>query len=278
MKKWIVAVSGGVDSIVLLDRLVKANGAKLIVSHVDHGIRPESGEDAAFVRTCAEMYSLPFELIQLALGAGASEELARTRRWQFLREMRDKHGAEKIVTAHHGDDVCETMVINVLRGTGWRGIATLRETDEIMRPLLAMRKSDIVAYARANELQWREDATNRDQAYLRNYVRHTIMPQTSDGQREQLLGLHAQQCALRERIEQEAAQHTSTRRHQFIMWPDEVAREMLRPYVGSLTQREYDRVLLFIRVGHPSKQLTLSNGKVITLKLREFIVSGQEDC
>ncbi len=276
---YIVAVSGGVDSIVLLDRLVQAGEARLIVAHVDHGIRSESADDATFVRTCTEMYKLSFEAIRLELGADASEERARAARWQFLRGVKNKYQADKIVTAHHADDVVETMIINMSRGTGWRGIATLRETDEIKRPLLSMRKRDIIAYANEHGLEWREDASNVDEKYRRNYVRRKIIPRSSDEQFEELTSLHTQQLELREEIEREATSLSpALHRYDFAMWPDDVAREMLRTHVGSLTRRECNQLLLFVRVGRPHKQLSLSNGYIIKMGVGEFIVSRGEDC
>lgn len=276
---YVVAVSGGVDSMVLLDRLVRADEARLVVAHVDHGIRPESTRDATFVRTCTKMHKLPFETTRLELGRHASEERARIARWRYLRDIKAKYSADKIVTAHHADDVVETMFINMTRGTGWRGIATLRETEEIKRPLLALRKKEIIEYARAHEIDWREDATNQDSKYLRNRVRHAIIPRISDQQFDEFVRLHSEQLAIRDEIEREArAVSPALRRHEYVMWPDDVAREMLRATVGSLTRRECDQALLFIRTARPHKQLPLSNGQIVRMQVNQFIVSRGEDC
>lgn len=276
---YVVAVSGGVDSVVLLDQLARRAQARLIVAHVDHGIRENSAEDAAFVATCAKMYVLPFESIRLELGRGASEEKAREARWEFLRRIQRLHQADAIVTAHHADDVVETMIINLLRGTGWRGIASLRETGEIKRPLLTTRKHELVEYTRAHELQWREDETNRDTRYLRNHVRHDIMPRCNDAQFSALFNLYRQQVDLRAEIEREvAALSPALRRYCFVMWPDEVACEVLRAMVGALTRQELARLLLFVRTARSAKCLELSNGKTVRVDTREFIVLGSEDC
>lgn len=276
---YVVAVSGGVDSIVLLDQLVQAGEAELIVAHVDHGIRHESWEDAEFVRQRAEAYELAYESIELNLDSKASEEQAREGRWKFLRELKEKHGADKIVTAHHADDVVETMIINMQRGTGWRGIASLRETDEIERPLLRQRKKEIIEYAQEHKLDWCEDMTNQDTRYLRNRIRRMIIPQISDQQFDAFMDLHMRQCAVREKIEREVSELSpALRRYDYSMWPDDVAREMLRALVGSLTRREFDQALLFIRTARPHKQLPLSNGCVIKMRVSQFIVSRGEDC
>lgn len=276
--RYIVAVSGGVDSIVLLDQLVRAGEAELVVAHVDHGIRQESGEDAQFVAGLAEQYGLRCESTTLQLGLGASEEQAREGRWRFLRDTKEKYTADTIVTAHHADDVVETMIINLMRGTGWRGIATLRETGEIKRPLLGLRKKDIIRYAKDRGLSWHEDATNQDDTYLRNRVRRTIIPHCSDQQFAEFIALHRQQLLVREEIERKvSALSPAPHRYEFIMWPDSVAREILRALVGSLPRRELDRGLLFIRTARSSKQLQLSNGKKLRVDVKQFIVLEAED-
>jgi tRNA(Ile)-lysidine synthase len=114
--KYVVAVSGGVDSVVLLDHLAGHPEYELVVAHFDHGIRDDSREDEAFVRSLAEKYNVPFESKREDLGKQASEELARDRRYAFLRSVAGKHNAQ-IITAHHADDAVETIAINLLRGT-----------------------------------------------------------------------------------------------------------------------------------------------------------------
>src|SRR5690606_41547248 len=110
------AVSGGIDSVVLLDMLSHVPGLKLVVTHFDHGIRPDSAQDAVFVEELAAHYGLPFETKRVELGTKASEELARRHRYAFLRDVAARYNA-KIITAHHADDVIETVAINHIRGT-----------------------------------------------------------------------------------------------------------------------------------------------------------------
>src|SRR4051794_16456164 len=123
--KYVVAVSGGVDSVGLLDLLRMDPGVKLTVSHFDHGIRDDSHLDRAHVQALARRYQLPFVYDKGALGPGASEAEARTARYQFLDNVKTKTGAHAIVTAHHQDDVLETAIINLLRGTGRKGLSSL---------------------------------------------------------------------------------------------------------------------------------------------------------
>lgn len=199
--KYLVAVSGGVDSVVLLDMLVRQAEHELIVAHFDHGIRDDSASDAAFVAAIAQHYGLVFETRREELGTATSEDLARTRRYAFLRTAAEKHKAT-VVTAHHADDAVETIAINATRGTGWRGLAVL--DSDIIRPLLDMTKAEIIAYANNHGLEWREDSTNASDVYLRNRIRRktSILP---DDKKRQLLGLRAHQIGLKTQIDDEVA-------------------------------------------------------------------------
>lgn len=184
---YVIAVSGGVDSVVLLDkiasRLEKSRKEKptddfrpplYIVAHVDHGIRKDSGRDALFVKKLAKKYSLPYECERLNLSQNSEEE-ARNKRYEFLFRVMKKYKADAVLTAHHEDDVIETMIMNLLRGTGPRGLIGFSQKG-ILRPLLNKTKKDLIQYAKKNKLEWREDSTNNDSNYLRNDIRARIMP------------------------------------------------------------------------------------------------------
>lgn len=171
-----VAVSGGVDSMTLLYLLVNSGrDYELIVSHCNHGIRPDSDQDETLVKNTAREYGLEYRSTDLHLGPKASEAEARSGRYKFLRKVRQDEGAKAIITAHHLDDRLETMLMNKQRGAGWYGLSPLHETDLIKRPLLEISKREIIEYARENNLKWREDPTNIDPEYtLRNYLRGNL--------------------------------------------------------------------------------------------------------
>ena len=170
--KYVVAVSGGVDSVVLLHLLTQSHKAEnLIVAHFDHGIRPESAHDAEFVKQQSAKLGVVFELGQTQLGPQASEETARNARYDFLKSVMQKHSAIGIVTAHHQDDVLETILLHVKRGTGRHGLDPMRRTAHIKRPLLGYTKAQLLQYAQENKLQWVEDETNNSQKYTRNMLR-----------------------------------------------------------------------------------------------------------
>lgn len=196
--KYVIAVSGGVDSMVLLDILAKQtkrskpiaqdqNSLQLVVAHFNHGIRPQAAIDEEFVRQRAEQLKLPYEAGYGRLGAGASEEAARRGRYGFLNRIKVKHDALAVITAHHQDDMIETAFINMIRGTGRKGLVAISKNQAIIRPLLGWSKSEVLGYAAEHKLAWREDESNTDTDYLRNYIRLNVMPKLNAKKRRQII-------------------------------------------------------------------------------------------
>lgn len=173
---YIVAVSGGVDSVCLLDMLAERGGYEVIVAHVDHGVRSDSSQDAELVRELARKYKFNFVITLLNLGKNASEEELRQARYDFLFDQMHEHNAKAIITAHHADDVLETSIMNVMRGTDRYGAAGGMNREGITRPLLNVRKTELLEYAKTHKLTWHEDSTNQDVAYTRNKIRHEVIP------------------------------------------------------------------------------------------------------
>lgn len=185
--KYVLAVSGGVDSMVLLNLMQECSGVRITVAHFDHGIRSDSEADRKLVQAAAKFYGLPFVYERVELGSGTSEQEARRARYQFLRAVQKAAKASAIITAHHQDDVLETAMLNMIRGTGRHGLSSLQSRPGLMRPLLGYSKLDILAYARNRDLVWHEDSTNIDSNYKRNYVRQNLITKMSTQVRSQLL-------------------------------------------------------------------------------------------
>lgn len=185
--KYILAVSGGVDSMVLLELLADKPGIELIVAHFNHGIRQAAGVDEEFVRHKAAQLGLAFESGKANLGKDASEDTARRARYTFLYRLQKKHHADAVITAHHQDDLIETAFINLLRGTGRKGLVAIQNNPKIMRPLLNHQKTDILKHATAQKLKWREDETNSEDSYLRNYLRRHVIKGMNNDQRARIL-------------------------------------------------------------------------------------------
>jgi tRNA(Ile)-lysidine synthase len=176
----LVAVSGGLDSVVLLDLLVETwerHGLELIVAHVDHGIHPESPLVAHEVEALAARLGLRSVSGRLALGVGASETRARAARYRWLRDARRRLGARWIVTAHQADDQRETILMRMLRGSGPLGLAGMRIRDkDILRPLLPFSRRTLTRYARLRGLRWWNDPANQDPGHLRSWIRGDLLP------------------------------------------------------------------------------------------------------
>jgi len=280
--KYVVAVSGGVDSVTLLDLLAQEakkpdSNLKLLVAHFDHGIRSDSAEDRKLVQKLAAKHKLPFVFDQASLGAGTSEAVARKARYSFLYRVSDVFGADAIITAHHQDDLLETVIINLLRGTKSRGLSSLRSTTKLRRPLLKFTKRQIHAYAVAHNLTWREDSTNEDEAYLRNYIRRHIMPKLSLNAREKLLG-HSEKAAMlndaihgltNEYLRAQPDKNTIDR-DAFRRLPQEVKYELLAEWLRqqadvTITSKLIHRLSDAIDTGRTSAQFDVARGYRITL-------------
>lgn len=271
---YIVAVSGGVDSVVLLDMLVKKGEQTIIVAHFDHGIRDNSSDDAAFVEALAKKYNLRFESRREELGPLASEDLARTRRYTFLRYLSTRYSG-RVVTAHHGDDIVETVAINFTRGTGWRGLAVL--DADIDRPLLDYTKSELIIYADTHGLIWREDSTNAGDRYLRNRLRHKTSALEPKIKRE-ILALRMQQIETKQHIEKGVLELVGTgpsySRYFFMHIPVKVAVECLRQVVeGRLTRPQLERLLLAVKTAKPKSSFVAGSGVTINFTTRNFSLS-----
>lgn len=183
----LVAVSGGVDSVVLLHMLCSAASRfdlRLQVAHLDHQIRPESSHDADFVRQLCAEWQIPCfvescDVPALATTGKLSLEMAgRQARREFLLRKGGEVEAVAIVLAHHRDDQVETFFQRLLRGSGTSGLAAMQARCGLWwRPLLDCRRAEIMAYAEGHQIAWVEDASNKDPIYLRNRLRHHVLPQ-----------------------------------------------------------------------------------------------------
>lgn len=274
----ILAVSGGVDSVVMFD-LLRRQYKNLVVAHFEHGIRgSDSKEDARFVRQLAQRFKLPYEIMSGELGPMASEDQARQARYQFLRMVAQEHQG-LICTAHHADDVLESIVINLKRGNGWRGLAPMSAKD-IYRPLLKWTKAEILKYALDHKLKWREDATNQQPIYLRNQIRIQL-EDLPPAQKELLYELFEKQVRAAQAIDQilcRAVNPTAEyQRYGFIMADELIAVELLNFLVKyhtkvSLLKPQLSRAILIIKTAHPGETHQLAAGASLVFKTSSFIV------
>lgn len=182
----LAAASGGPDSTALLYCLSALSARerwRLGVAHLDHALRPESGDDAAFVRRQATSLGLPYISVRLDVrslptSAGRSlEDAARVARRSFLGRAAKAFGADAVALGHNLDDQAETVLLNLARGTGTLGLAGMPPAAGIfVRPLLGCSRAEILAYLDDLGVPWREDPTNRDTSFARNWFRHEVLP------------------------------------------------------------------------------------------------------
>ncbi len=176
----LVAVSGGLDSIVLLHLLravAEPLALRLTVAHFNHAMRDGSAADAEFVAALCERWNVPC-VVRRARRRLHTETEAREARYRFLAATRSRVDADRIATGHHADDQAETVVFRLIRGSGIGGIAGIPvRRGWIVRPLLTYRRAELARHAEGHGLEWKEDPTNRDAAYTaRNRIRHEILP------------------------------------------------------------------------------------------------------
>ena len=191
--RYLIGVSGGRDSVALLHWLIECGYSKLIVCHLNHRLRGRSSRaDAIFVQKLAAQYD-----VHLALGAidvralavrtkQSIETAARDARYKFFAQVAKRRRCRTIFLGHHADDLVETFLINLFRGAGPGGLSAMhgvsvRKIDnvklQIVRPLLGVSREQIDDYVRKHRLKFREDASNKNLAPLRNRIRHRIIPE-----------------------------------------------------------------------------------------------------
>jgi tRNA(Ile)-lysidine synthase len=176
----LVAVSGGPDSMALLDLLLRSadvHHLDLIVAHADHGIAVESASVAARVQGLAASLGVPCEVGELRLGPMAGETPARTARYLWLSAAREQTGASCIFTAHHADDQVETILMRTLYGSGPAGLAGMAPVSgTLIRPLLPFRREDLARYVRERGLAVWLDPANQNPRHLRSWIRCDVLP------------------------------------------------------------------------------------------------------
>ncbi len=182
----VLGVSGGADSVCLLFLLLEYAGKvplELSVVHVDHGIRPDAAQDAAYVEKLCGERNLPFYLVRADVKGYAErekcseEDAGRRLRYEAFCRTAEETGADRIAVAHNCNDRAETMLFHLFRGSGLKGLCGIRPVRrEIIRPLLCLEREEIEAYLTERRIVWRTDSTNQTDAYARNRIRHHILP------------------------------------------------------------------------------------------------------
>ena len=184
--KVVVAVSGGPDSMALLSLISKLRNnldLKIICAHVNHNVRSESDQEAIFVKDFCEKHDILFEMMKIEDYSDDNfHNQAREKRYHFFETLIKKYHAKYLFTAHHGDDLIETILMRIVRGSTLRGYAGFlcvveREDYKIVRPLIHHTKEEIIHYLKQNNISWVEDQSNLKDVYTRNRFRKYVVPQ-----------------------------------------------------------------------------------------------------
>lgn len=184
-KKYLIGVSGGSDSLALLS-LLKENGWKLIAVHINHHERgKDATRDAKLVKKMCAKIGVPFILKNIRLTKKGKEADGRMKRYEIFTQLMKKTGAHGVFTAHHADDQAETLLLNLVRGCGLKGLQGMQTitklhtrygTCRIIRPLLTTEKKELQQYCTVTKITFHEDYTNHNIDFLRNFLRHEILP------------------------------------------------------------------------------------------------------
>ncbi len=262
----------------------------IVVAHFNHGTRPSSKDDANFVKKCAEERNLTFALGTAKLGEGVSEEVARRARYNFLHKACETSGHTKICTAHHLDDLVETVAINLLRGTGWRGLAALdapmvrrpflepEDMPKSLRKLVPFDKKTILRYAADFEITYRQDPTNNEDSYLRNRVRKKL---SNFDKKHEIYALWQKQKKLKREIDELVGElmpegDEPWQRSWFEGLDEKVALELLR--AGTLragisaTRPQLERFYQAILTYAPGKAFNLPKDELVTFTKTDFFI------
>ena len=180
----IVATSGGPDSMTLLsllNQIKKEKHLNIISAHVNHNLRKESDKEAIMVKNYCKKNNLIFEYMEINNYRGNTENYARKKRYEFFENLIKKYQAKYLLTAHHGDDLTETIIMRLIRGSSIKGYAgfseiTYKENYKIYRPLITKTKEEIFDYVQKNDIPYALDKTNNSDKFTRNRIRKYILP------------------------------------------------------------------------------------------------------
>jgi tRNA(Ile)-lysidine synthase len=293
--RLVVGFSGGQDSTCLLHALAHAHRRlDLLAVHIDHGLRPNSAADAEQAAQRAEGIGVPSRVIRVHVAKrGSLQQAARAARYEALAVAAHEHDAAAVLLAHTADDQAETVLLNLLRGTGLLGLAGMRldepKTARLVRPLLVVRRSTTLAYCSNFGLSIVEDASNQTRAYTRNRVRLDLLPlleQFNPAIREVLARtaeLAADDFAVLEAAAAEV-QSTLLRDGEFDLrtfrgQPRAIQRRVLRRAIGAVAghlvdvaDRPLEDALDLLQTGEPNQTYHLPYGVEVCIKQHTFLL------
>jgi len=283
-ERVLVAFSGGVDSVVLTDALLKLKNyfslKEVALAHFNHMLRPEAKEEEEFCKAFARERGLKIFVGRGEVRKRAKEEkrnleeTARLMRYAFLREVKEREGYQLLLTAHHLNDLLETVLLFFTRGTGLEGLTGFKPREgDLARPLYSVKREEIEAYARFRGLRWVEDSSNYDLNLSRNLIRHKVVPllkRINPSLEESLLKtvklLREENAYLEEeakRLLSEVKEGDCLRADLLSKSPVALQRRVLRLY---LNEKDYEKVELVRRLLKRGGEVNLGKGRKVRRK------------
>ncbi|MCA9936383.1 MAG: tRNA lysidine(34) synthetase TilS [Anaerolineales bacterium] len=309
--KLIVGVSGGPDSLALLHVLKEVLGAeRLVIAHLNHGLRPSAAAEAQFVAETAVSHHIPHHIATIDVAALAKaqklslEEAGRQARYRFFARVAEQEGATAVAVGHNADDQAETVLMHLLRGSGLAGmrgmesVAPMPQTAGVwlLRPFLVIPRAAIEQYCQDNQLHPLQDASNRDPAFFRNRLRHQLLPLLADynpqikARLQNMAAVVAADEALLTKLQQEA--FTAILLEQHVDWlafdrekwtalPISLQRRTLRQAVWALrpawrdvTFRPIEQAHTAILKGQSGIHISLPGDLILTVEYGRILIAS----
>ncbi|PIE50452.1 MAG: tRNA lysidine(34) synthetase TilS [Flavobacteriales bacterium] len=289
-KRYLLAVSGGVDSMVLADLFYQLK-LNFQIAHINYQLRKKDSDlDEKLVRDFCQKRNIPFQLYQVSESdqkpKNAIQEWARDLRYRFFKQIKKEEKLDFIVTAHHLNDNVETFFINFSRGTGLKGLKGIpQKNNEIIRPLLNFKKEELYAFAKTQKIDFREDKTNAKNDYVRNQLRNKIIPEMEEIQpqliensRKTFRYLNDAQSFIEEQIQNIQNELTITQNNNEIIFNKSalekqsafVQFEILRKF-GFNAEKEIQKIF-----SAESGKIFLTKDYQLTINRNELIIRSQE--
>lgn len=300
----VIGVSGGPDSMYLLTQLVKSkslNSLKIIVAHVNHNTRKECEKEATFVQTYCLQHHLFFELLEINeyQKKHFTEEEARKKRINFFLEVAKKYQAKAVLTAHHADDLIETMLMKIIRGSTLDGIIGLKKQTKIkdvvfLRPLLNMSKQEIIDSLEKEKIPYCMDETNFSSKHLRNRLRKNILPKLKEEDpnihlkflkfSQELTDITEYLQKILSQIKQEIKKEGATNRFEFLKLDEFLQKEYIKmelkdKYQENITKinpNHIKKILDFLKNPNNKTKLELPKNRFIMLNNNRFSIEKKE--
>ncbi len=290
---WVVSVSTGVDSMVLLD-LVRKLDHPIIVAHFNHQKREASIEEAQYLKSYCESYGLIFEYVVLTIEDGNFQDQAHQLRKHHLERIAKRHQTPYILTAHHLNDLAETVLMKISRGSnllGYSGLQTVSRQDNFVyiKPLLSFSKAQLYDYAKKANIRFFEDASNQDSLYTRNRYRKTIVPNLVE-ENPQFLDkvyqysnhLYEAFSYIRKASKKYLNDHQNRIQLQTFFLEDIVIQKdiiaaLLESYTIEFNQLKIDSILSFLKTSGPNQSFTLNDTLILKRIYQKVMVTTDKE-